>query len=103
MDFSQPFTFLDKEMEQLSKKGMKRSKIVDKLVKIHLKDGSEQWLLVHIEVQGDEDENFSLRMFRYFYRIFDRYGNNSEHGNCYRSGKLEAITKIRAQVLQQRG
>lgn len=74
VDFSQPFTFLDKEMQQLSKKGMKRSKFVDKLVKIYLKDGSEQWLLVHIEVQGDEDENFSLRMFRYFYRIFDRYG-----------------------------
>jgi hypothetical protein len=74
VDFSQPFTFLDKEMLQLSKKGLKRSKFVDKLVKIRLKDGSEQWLLVHIEVQGDEDEGFSLRMFRYFYRIFDRYG-----------------------------
>ena len=42
VDFSQPFTFLDKEMQQLSKKGMKRSKFVDKLVKIYLKDGSEQ-------------------------------------------------------------
>ena len=74
VDFSQPFTFLNKEMQQLSKKGLKGSKFVDKLVKIYLKDGSEQWLLVHIEIQGDEDKDFPLRMFRYFYRIFDRYG-----------------------------
>ena len=74
VDFSKPFTFLDKEMQQLSKKGLKRSKFVDKLVKIFLKNGNEQWFLVHVEVQGDEDAGFSLRMFRYFYRIFDRYG-----------------------------
>ena len=61
-------------MQQLSKKGLRGSKFVDKLVKVHLKNGDEQWILVHIEVQGDEDEAFSLRMFRYFYRIFDRYG-----------------------------
>ena len=29
---------------------------------------------VHIEIQGDKDKDFSLRMFRYFYRIFDRHG-----------------------------
>ena len=61
-------------MQQLSKKDLKGSKFVDKLVKVYLKNGSEQWLLVHIEVQSDEDEEFSLRMFRYFYRIFDRHG-----------------------------
>jgi len=30
--------------------------------------------LVHIEVQGYPDEEFSERMFRYFYKIFDRHG-----------------------------
>lgn len=29
--------------------------------------------MVHIEVQGYADKDFSERMFRYFYRIFDRY------------------------------
>ena len=74
VDFQRPFTFLDKEMEQLSQQVQKGAKVVDKLVKVSLKDGSEEWILVHVEVQGDSDEDFSLRMFRYFYRIFDRYG-----------------------------
>ena len=74
VDFSQPFTFLDKEMQEVAKEGLKGAKFVDKLVKIYLKDGTEQWLLVHIEVQGEADRDFSLRMFRYFNRIFERYG-----------------------------
>ena len=73
VDFSKWF-FLDKEMEQLAQRSLKGSKFVDKLVQVYLKDGSERWILVHIEVQAEEDEEFSLRMFRYFYRIFDRYG-----------------------------
>ena len=74
IDFQKPLTFLDKEMEQLGQQALKGAKVVDKLVKVFLKDGGEQWILIHIEIQGDEDKDFSLRMFRYFYRIFDRYG-----------------------------
>jgi hypothetical protein len=74
VDFSKEFTFLDKEMEQLAIRSVKGAKYVDKLVKVYLKDGSEEWILVHIEVQGYPDKEFSLRMFRYFYKIFDRHG-----------------------------
>jgi hypothetical protein len=31
---------------------------------------------VHIEVQGYKDDDFSQRMFTYFYRIFDKYQKN---------------------------
>jgi hypothetical protein len=72
-DLAKPPVFLDKEMEQLSKKSRKGAKYVDKLIKIHLKDGKEQWMLIHIEVQGYPDKEFSHRMFRYFYRIFDKH------------------------------
>jgi hypothetical protein len=61
-------------MEQLAIRSLKGAKYVDKLVKVHLKDGKEEWILVHIEVQGYPDEEFSERMFRYFYKIFDRHG-----------------------------
>ena len=30
-------------------------------------------MLVHIEVQGDEDADFAKRMYVYNYRLFDRY------------------------------
>ncbi|MEW5767767.1 MAG: hypothetical protein AB1797_09100 [bacterium] len=61
-------------MKKLSLKAVKGAKHVDKLVKVYLKEGGEQWILVHIEVQGSPEKDFSLRMFRYFYLIFDRYG-----------------------------
>jgi len=74
VDFEKDIQFLDKEMEQLGIRSVKGAKYVDKLVGVPLKDGEEQWILVHIEVQGYSEEYFSERMFRYFYKIFDRYG-----------------------------
>ena len=74
VDFSRGVEFLNIEMEQLSQRSIGGAKFADKLAKVYLKDGTEQWILVHIEVQGDADEEFSLRMFRYFYRIYDRHG-----------------------------
>ncbi|GAA0435048.1 hypothetical protein GCM10008983_09550 [Lentibacillus halophilus] len=52
------------------KKGLK---FTDKLMKVHLKNGQERWMLIHIEVQGYKDLDFAERMFQYFYRIFDKY------------------------------
>ncbi|MFC5591412.1 Rpn family recombination-promoting nuclease/putative transposase [Sporosarcina soli] len=45
----------------------------DQLVKVHLKDGEEKWVLIHVEVQSDNEKDFAERMFQYFYRIYDRY------------------------------
>jgi predicted transposase/invertase (TIGR01784 family) len=74
-DFSRPFEFLDKELEQLFPTNPDEfsPKYVDKLVKVFTKAGEEQWILVHIEVQGSKDTAFSHRMFQYFYRIYDKY------------------------------
>jgi hypothetical protein len=46
---------------------------LDKLFKVFLKDGTEQFLLLHCEVQHREEESFEERMFIYYYRIFDKY------------------------------
>jgi predicted transposase/invertase (TIGR01784 family) len=45
-------------------------------VKVFLKSGEEKWVLIHIEVQGDSEPGFSKRMFRYYYRIFDKYNQD---------------------------
>jgi hypothetical protein len=37
------------------------------------RDGAEAWVLIHIEVQGQEEAVFPQRMFVYHYRLFDRY------------------------------
>lgn len=73
IDFSKPYDFLDKEFENLFPKAKKGKRHVDKLVKVFLKSGKQQWILIHAEVQGYHDDSFSLRMYTYFYRIFDKY------------------------------
>lgn len=35
-------------------------------------------LIIHIEVQSDYEKEFSKRMFKYFYRIYDKFGENVE-------------------------
>lgn len=72
LDFSQ-IEFLDKELNQLFPESEANNNVADKLVKVRLKEGGEIWQLIHIEVQGYADKAFSERMFRYYYRTFDKY------------------------------
>jgi len=46
---------------------------VDKLVQVHRLSGQEDWIYLHLEVQGSAQAEFAKRMFVYNYRIFDRY------------------------------
>jgi hypothetical protein len=48
-------------------------RVADKLFKVWRNDGSEAWLLIHVEVQGRREEAFAERMFIYSYRIYDLY------------------------------
>ncbi|MCF2445489.1 hypothetical protein L0657_16115 [Dyadobacter sp. CY345] len=74
-DTKKGFQFLDKELEQLfPAEEILAPKFVDKLVKVFTKSGKQEWILLHIEVQGYHDKDFGERMFTYFYRILDRYG-----------------------------
>jgi hypothetical protein len=72
-DFEKGYEFLERELKAIISKSKGTKSIPDKLVKIFLKDGSEKWILIHIEIQGYWDKKFPLRMFRYYYRIFDKY------------------------------
>ena len=75
MDLDYPPEFLEQELHKLISDESKQGKIYnDKLAKVRLKDGSEQWLLIHVEVQSYREKDFAERMFSYFYRIYDKYG-----------------------------
>ncbi len=54
----------------------KHPKFIDKLVRVYLKSGEEKWFLIHIEVQGYRQKIFPERMFRYFYRVWDKYNRD---------------------------
>src|SRR6266567_4007117 len=64
--------FLEKELQQLASDLPQGNVTADKLVKVRLKDGTDQYLHIHIEVQAQRDPLFARRMWTYHYRVYDR-------------------------------
>jgi predicted transposase YdaD len=76
-DMERGFEYLDKELAELNPQPdeEKDSRFADKLVKVYHRDGVEEWVLLHVEVQGDTKDRdaFAERMYTYFYRIRDHH------------------------------
>lgn len=70
---------LDNELREIQKdifdKDRSNKIISDKIIKVRLKDNNSKILFIHVEVQSysSDDNIFGERMFRYFYRIWDRF------------------------------
>lgn len=73
VDFSRDVEFLEQELLDIFKTKYKGKRINDKLVKVYLKDGTEKWILIHIEVQGTFETEFAKRMFLYYALIYTKY------------------------------
>ena len=73
IDWSQPYEFLDTELQQLDPDAEIGRRLVDKVAKVWLLEGEQIWVLVHIEVQGQYERQFAERMYTYNYRLFDRH------------------------------
>ncbi|XLZ72670.1 DUF4351 domain-containing protein [Massilia sp. SR12] len=73
VDWSRPPRFLDKEFAQVGFGDRPEGRLADKLVALTLRDGQEQWILVHIEVQAQHDETLARRVLAYNYRIFEQF------------------------------
>ena len=113
IDFSKGLEFLDKDLERIMPEADTKRRHADKLFKAWLKDGQEQWFLVHVEVQGYPDDQFGYRMFQYYYRILDRYNkpvtavviytdtNRAYHATAYRTNFLgtEQIYRFQSFIL----
>ena len=77
---------LDNDLLEIQKdifdKDSSEKVISDKIIKVRLKDKGSKILFIHVEVQSYSSgyKVFGERMFRYFYRIWDkfRYKNNDE-------------------------
>ncbi len=73
IDWSRRYESLDKELQQIVREAELGSRLADKLFKVSRIDGEEAWVLIHVEVQNQPEEEFGERMYVYHYRIFDRY------------------------------
>ncbi len=74
IDWSTAPRFLDTELQEIVRDSESGPMRVDKLVEVLRRDGTQELLLVHIEVQAQCDDDLPRRMFQYFCRIFDRFG-----------------------------
>jgi hypothetical protein len=73
VDWTRPPEFLDTELQQITQDSQLGRRYADKLVRVWTKDNRAIFVLIHVEVQGDPDQDFSLRMYVYNYRIFDKH------------------------------
>ena len=73
LDVSVEPVFLDQELLAIQKELNIPKQITDKLIKVRLKDGTEQWLLIHVEIQTKFEFHFSTRMYLYQAFIFAKH------------------------------
>lgn len=96
IDWHQPITFLDKELQQILPNAENGRTYADKLVQVQFKNGQTHLVLIHVEVQGEPEAQFAERMFRYNYRIRDKYSKDvislavlSDASDKFRPSKFE--------------
>jgi hypothetical protein len=73
IDWSRGYDFLDQELQAVVRDAELGRRWADRLVRVWRKDGDEEWVLIHLEIQGQVDPDFARRMYVYNYRIFDRH------------------------------
>jgi hypothetical protein len=73
IDWARAYETLETELQQVIREAALGRQRADKLVKVWLRDGEEAWILIHVEVQSQEEAEFPRRMFTYNTRIFDLY------------------------------
>src|SRR6186713_642845 len=64
---------LGQELHSFTTESLVGKQIVDKLYQVQLKNKQAYLLLIHVEIQGEKEVNFSKRLFEYWYKIYDRY------------------------------
>jgi hypothetical protein len=73
IDWIRGYDFLDQELQQVVRDAELGKRLADKLVKVWKRSGEETWVLIHAEIQNQEEGDFSKRIFVYYYRLLDRY------------------------------
>jgi hypothetical protein len=73
IDWSRGFDFLDGELQQITLEAETGKRIIDKLAKVYLRSGGEQWIAAHVEIQNQKEDEFDERVFVYFARLRDKF------------------------------
>jgi hypothetical protein len=82
IDWRHPPQWSDKELGRILRQRRRRPKSVDMLVKVRLRNGAEQWILLHLEIQSGREAGFEFRIFRY--NLYDVGYNADEVREIFR-------------------
>jgi hypothetical protein len=66
--------FLDRELQEITRDAALGEQRVDMLVGVQLYDGTQEWILVHVEVQHQREVDLPERVYQYHHRVRDRWG-----------------------------
>lgn len=70
IDWTAELQWFDKEVSQVLGQPGSRNRTVDVLVKVRLRSGDEQWILVHLEIQTSFETDFAERIALYNSGLF---------------------------------
>lgn len=73
IDWTHRPRYLDKELRKLAPDSRAGRQITDTLVEVRRRDGETALVLVHIEVQNQQEAGFAQRMQRYYNRLLEHY------------------------------
>ncbi len=73
IDWKQGYESLEQELRKIVPKAEVGDKRVDKLMKVHRKNGDVTWVYIHLEVQSQRDSTISERMYLYNSMLYLRF------------------------------
>jgi hypothetical protein len=73
IDWTRPVEFLDQELRSVAPDHGPQSSFVDKLVRVTRLDGQQEWVVIHLEIQSQQQAAFAERMFLYHARLYERH------------------------------
>ena len=73
IDWPADFETLENELHSITTDAMIGKTFVDKLIKVKSLEGRQEVVLIHVEVQGQKEEEFSKRLFQYYCKLFTKY------------------------------
>lgn len=113
IDWERDYEMLNVELESTVKGADIGKRMPDKLIKVWLKDGTETFIMIHIEIEGNRKrDNFAERMYVYRYRIFECYQvpiaslavlidkNPNWRPDVYHTDILGSVTTVRYPILK---
>ena len=76
IDWSRPPVPLATELIRITPRSTTGTRSVDWLVKVWLLDGGEHWLLIHIEIQSQQEQTFPERFATYHFHLRITYNRS---------------------------